>query len=156
MAATVKGHFTGVTGTVVDLEDTPSYSSVTARVDATSLVTGDPAYDDLLCSAEFLDVANFPSITFQSRQVTGPREKFTVVGDLTIHGRTREVPLEVTFHGTGRRPDGRSVAGFTAHTTINRKDFGLKWDVPVKIGDTLVSDHAHIQMELEAVQEDER
>jgi polyisoprenoid-binding protein YceI len=156
MVATVKGHFTGITGSIVDGDDTPSYSSVNAQIDATSLVTGDPSYDDLLRSTEFFDVANFPSITFKSQHVTGPRENFTVAGELTIHGRTRGVTLHVTFHGTGTRPDGTRVAGFTAHTMINRKDFGLRWNVPLKAGDALVSDHAHIQMELEAVEQDRK
>jgi polyisoprenoid-binding protein YceI len=155
MVTTLKGHFTGITGTIVDRDDMPSYSAVIAHIDATSLVTGDPAYDELLRSADFFDVAKFPAITFDSRHVVGPHEHFSVTGDLTIHGQTREVTLDVTFHGIGTRADGREVAGFTAHTTICRKDFGLKWNAPLRAGDVLVSDHAHIQMELEAVREEQ-
>jgi polyisoprenoid-binding protein YceI len=154
MTPSVKGHFTGVSGAIVDGDDMPSYSSVNAQLDATTLVTGDPAHDELLWSAEFFDVARFPSITFESHTVSGPRDRFTVVGALTIRDQTREVPLYVAFHGTGTRPDGKTVAGFTAHTTISRRGFGLRWHAPLDAGDALLSDHAYIQMELEAVQEE--
>jgi polyisoprenoid-binding protein YceI len=154
MVSNVKGRFTGLAGTIVDGADDPKYSSVKAAVDVTTLITGDPKRDEHLRSADFFDVANYPSITFESRRVSGPREKFTITGDLSIHGQTREVTLDVTFNGTGTNPIGQTVAGFTAETKINRKDFGLNWNMALEAGGFLVGDEAKVLIELEAVKQD--
>jgi len=154
MLSKVRGQFTGVSGTIVDANEDPKYSSVKAAVDVTTLVTGDPQRDEHLRSPDFFDVAKYPSITFESRRVTGPREHFTVTGDLTIRGRTREVTLDVKLNGTATNPMGQTVAGFTAGTEINRKDFGLNWNIALEAGGFLVGDTATIEIELEAVRED--
>src|SRR6266704_3664386 len=132
MLSKVRGQFTGISGTIVDAADDPRRSSVKAAIDVTSLVTGDPQRDEHLRSPDFFDVANHPSITFESRRVSGSRERFNVTGDLTIRGQTREVTLDVTFIGTGTDPLGRSVAGFSVETEINRKDFGLNWNMALE------------------------
>jgi polyisoprenoid-binding protein YceI len=134
MLSNVRGRFTGISGTVVDADEDPKRSSVKVAVDVTTLITGDPQRDEHLRSADFFDVAKYPSMTFESRRVTGSRDKFTVTGDLTIHGQTREVTLDVTFNGTGTNPLGQPVAGFTAETKINRKDFGLNWNLALEAG----------------------
>ena len=154
MIAKVRGQFSGVSGTIVDAAEDPKYSSVKASIDVTSLITGDPQRDEHLRSADFFDVANYPSMTFESRRISGSRERFQVTGDLTIHGQTREVTLDVTFNGTGTSPYGQAIAGFTAETRINRKDFGLNWNVALEAGGVLVGDEAKIELELEAVRED--
>src|SRR6185436_18222312 len=118
MLSKVRGRFTGVSGTIVDAAEDPKLSSVKAVVDVTTLITGDPQRDEHLRSADFFDVANHPSITFESRRVSGSREHFKVTGDLTIRGQTRPVTLDVTFNGVGTSPLGQSVAGFTAVTQI--------------------------------------
>src|SRR5262245_12747773 len=84
----------------------------------------------------------------------GRRDHFTVTGDLTIRGQTREVTLDVTFNGAATSPFGQSVAGFTAETHINRKDFGLNWNMALEAGGFLVGDDVKIEIELEAVKED--
>jgi polyisoprenoid-binding protein YceI len=154
MLSKVRGQFTGVSGTIVDGDEDPKYSSVKAAVDVTTLVTGDPQRDEHLRSPDFFDVANYPSMTFESRRVTGPREHFTVMGDLTIRGQTREVTLDVKLNGTATNPMGQTVAGFTAKTEINRKDFGLNWNMALEAGGLLVGDTATIEIELEAVKAD--
>src|SRR5215472_10830432 len=116
MLSKVRGHFTGVSGTIVDADEDPKYSSVKAEIDVTTLITGDPQRDEHLRSPDFFDVANHPTITFESRRVSGPRQHFTVLGDLTIRGQTREVSLDVTFNGTATNPTGQSVAGFRVET----------------------------------------
>jgi polyisoprenoid-binding protein YceI len=150
----VKGRFTGISGTVVDAGEDPKRSSVKAAIDVTSLITGDPQRDEHLRSADFFDVAKYPSMTFESRRITGSRDTFTVTGDLTIHGQTREVTLDVTFNGTGANPLGQTVAGFTAETKINRKDFGLNWNMALEAGGFLVGDEAKVSIEVEAVKRD--
>ena len=153
MLSKVRGRFTGVSGTIVDAAEDPKLSSVKAAIDVTTLITGDPQRDEHLRSADFFDVANHPSITFESRRVSGSRESFKVTGDLTIRGQTREVTLDVTYNGIGTDPLGRSVAGFTATTEINRKDFGLNWNVALEAGGVLVGDTARIEIEVEAVKD---
>ena len=154
MLSKVRGRFTGVSGTIVDAAEDPKLSSVKAAIDVTTLVTGDPQRDEHLRSPDFFDVANHPSITFESRRVSGSREHFKVTGDLTIRGQTREVTLDVRFNGIGTDPLGRSVAGFTVETEINRKDFGLNWNMALEAGGVLVGDTAALEIELEVVRED--
>src|SRR5437588_7438414 len=110
MLSRLRGQFTGISGTIVDAADDPRRFSVKAAIDVTTLITGDPQRDEHLRSPDFFDVANHPSITFESRRVSGSREHFKVTGDLTIRGQTREVTLDVTFNGIGTDPLARSVA----------------------------------------------
>jgi len=154
MLSKVRGRFTGVSGTIIDAGDDPKSSSVKAAIDVTTLITGDPQRDEHLRSPDFFDVANHPSMTFESRRITGSREHFKVTGDLTIRGQTREITLDVTFNGLGTDPMGRAVAGFTAETQINRKDFGLNWNMALEAGGFLVGDEAKIELEVEAVRAD--
>jgi polyisoprenoid-binding protein YceI len=153
MLSKVRGRFTGVTGSIVDAAEDPRYSSVKAQIDVTTLITGDPQRDEHLRSPDFFDVANHPTISFESRHVSGSREHFKVTGDLTIRGQTREVTLDVTFNGVGTDPLGHAVAGFTAETHINRKDFGLNWNMALEAGGFLVGDDVKIEIELEAVRQ---
>jgi polyisoprenoid-binding protein YceI len=154
MLSKVRGRFTGVSGNIIDAADDPKYSSVKAEIDVTTLITGDPQRDEHLRSPDFFDVANYPRITFESRRATGSRDHFKITGDLTIRGQTREVSLDVTFNGVGTNPLGQSVAGFTAETHINRKDFGLNWNMALEAGGFLVGDEIKIEIELEAVRQD--
>ncbi len=154
MLSKVRGRFTGVSGTIVDAAEDPKYSSVKAEIDVTTLITGDPQRDEHLQSADFFDVANHPTMTFESRRVAGSREHFKVTGDLTIRGQTREVTLDVMFNGLGTDLLGRSVAGFTIETEINRKDFNLNWNMALEAGGFLVGDQAKIEIEVEAVKEE--
>jgi polyisoprenoid-binding protein YceI len=154
MLSKVRGQFTGISGTIVDAGGDPIRSSVKAAIDVTTLITGDPQRDGHLRSPDFFDVANHPLMTFESRRISGSRDHFQVTGDLTIRGQTREVTLDVTFNGVGTNPMGQTVAGFTAQTQINRKDFGLNWNVALEAGGVLVGDQASIEIELEAVRQD--
>ena len=154
MLSKVRGQFTGISGTIVDAADDPKRSSVKAAIDVTTLITGDPQRDEHLRSPDFFDVANHPTMTFESRSISGPREHLKVTGDLTIRGQTREVTLDVTFNGLGTNPLGQAVAGFTAVTQLNRKDFGLNWNMALEAGGFLVGDNAALEIELEAVRED--
>src|SRR5262249_42113804 len=107
MFTTVKGRFTSVKGAIIDNLDDPSLSSVEAEIDAASVNTGDVQRDAHLQSADFLDVANYPTISFRSTRVEGPREHFRLSGELTIRGTTRPVTLEAEFSGSGKSPWGK-------------------------------------------------
>jgi len=154
MLSKVRGQFTGISGTIVDAAEDPKLSSVKAAIDVTTLITGDPQRDEHLRSPDFFDVAHHPTMTFESRRVSGSREHFKVAGDLTIRGQTREVVVDVTFNGLGTNPFGQAVAGLTAVTQLNRKDFGLNWNMALEAGGFLVGDNATIEIELEAVRQD--
>lgn len=154
MFTTVKGRFSGLKGTIVDHADDPSQSSVEVEIDAASISTGDAQRDAHLQSPDFLDVAQYPTITFRSTRIEGSREQFRLTGDLTIHGTTRPVTLHAEFAGTGKSPWGKEVAGFSATGQINRKDFGLNWNVALETGGVLVSDTVKISIDVQAVRDE--
>lgn len=154
MVTTVKGRFGGVTGSIVENTEDLSLSSVEAVIDATTIDTREEKRDAHLRSADFLDVETYPTLTFKSTRVEPVSgDRFRVFGDLTIHGATREVVLDTTLNGRGATPFGTHVAGYTAETTINRKDFGLGWNVALEAGGFLVGDTIKIVLEVEAVRQ---
>jgi polyisoprenoid-binding protein YceI len=155
MFTTVKGRFTGVSGMIHCADEAdPSRSSVEAEIDATSISTGDEQRDAHLRSADFLDTESYPRITFKSTRVeVRDEEELRLVGELTVHGTTREVTLETTFNGRGKNPWGQEVAGFSAETTINRKDFGLTWNAALESGGLLVGNKLEIMIEVQAIRQ---
>ena len=129
-------------------------ASVNAVIDASSIETGLADRDTHLKSADFLDVAGHPEITFKSTRVEKlGDERLRVVGDLTIRGTTREVVLDVEYAGQAGDPWGNVRAGFTAKTVIERKDFGLSWNQVLEAGGVLVGDSVSIEIEVEAVKQ---
>jgi len=155
MFSTVKGRFSGVTGSIVDVAGDPTLSSVDVEIDALSLSTGDPQRDGHLKSADFFDVARFPSITFQSNKVVpSGADSFDVVGDLTIHGVTQQVPLTVEeVTPEAKDPWGNMRRGATARTKVNRKDFGLHWNVALEAGGFLVGEEIEITIDVELIRQ---
>jgi polyisoprenoid-binding protein YceI len=150
MVTTVKGRFTGVSGTLIE-GDQPS---VEVLIEAASLTTGDAQRDGHLRSPDFLDVEQFPQLTFRSRQVVPhDGDRVRIVGDLTIKGVTREVILDAERGGAGRTPFGTSIVGYSASTEINRQDFGLAWNVALEAGGWLVGDRVKIGLEVEAIEQ---
>ena len=154
MFSTVKGQFPNVAGTITLDESNLANSSVSAQIDAASITTGEANRDAHLRSGDFLDVENFPSITFESTGVV-PRgsNSFVIVGNLTLHGVTQEVTLEAELAGKGTDPWGGQRAGFTASTSISRKEFGLTWNQGLEAGGVLVSDQVKISLEIQATQQ---
>jgi polyisoprenoid-binding protein YceI len=150
MITTVKGRFTGVDGTVSIDDADPSASAVDVRIDASTIDTREPQRDAHLRSADFLDAETFPRLTFKSTRVSERRgDQFSVTGNLTIRGVTREVVLKVTDEGRGKDPWGGERAGFSATTRINRKDYGLNWNQTLETGGVLVGDEVTIRIELQ-------
>ena len=154
MISTVKGRFADVEGTVVIDEANPENSRVEARIAAASIDTREPQRDAHLRSADFLDADNHPYLTFVSRRVE-PKgdDEFVAHGDLTIRGVTLPVALEGEYLGRNKSPFGTTVAGFSAKTRINRKDFGLNWNAALETGGVLVGDEVKINLEVEVVQQ---
>jgi polyisoprenoid-binding protein YceI len=151
MISHVKGEFTKVSGSAAFDPVNPDASFVEVTIDATSISTREPQRDEHLKSADFLDVARFPTITFRSTSVVpSGKDSYEVTGNLTIHGVTQPVALDVE----GMTPEAKDPWGFlrrgaTATTTIERKDFGLVWNAALETGGVMVGDDVHITIDVE-------
>ncbi|HEX9371254.1 MAG TPA: YceI family protein [Roseiflexaceae bacterium] len=157
MISTVRGRFNTYTGTVEADEQNPTGATVDVQIDASSLVTGDEKRDGHLRSPDFLDVEKYPHITFKSTRVERTDEtNGKLYGDLTIRDVTRPVVLDIEYAGQAKTPWGTTSAGFSAQTKINRKDFGLNWNVALETGGWLVGDQITISIELELVKQVEQ
>jgi polyisoprenoid-binding protein YceI len=148
----VTGQFTKVSGMVVLDDADITRSQVSASIDVSSVDTRVEARDKDLKSPNFFDVAQYPTIEFKSKRIANSAGKLQVTGDLTIHGTTREVALDVD----GPTPEitdpwGNSRRGLSATTTINRKDFNLTYNTLLKTGEAAVGDTVKIQIDAELV-----
>ncbi len=151
MVSNVRGEFTRVSGSVtIDPRDI-TRSSVEAVIDAASVNTRDEKRDEHLRSADFLDVANFPTIEFKSTRISRDADGgLKLAGNLTIHGVTREVVLRVEDGGSELQdPWGNTKRGASASTRLNRKDFGLQWNVSLETGGILVGDELKVEIDVE-------
>ena len=151
----VRGRFDRFSGTIVTDQD-PARSSVTVTIDASSISTSEPNRDNHVRSADFLDVENFPNITFRSLAVRTEGRGFFVDGELTIRGTTRPVTLDVDVNGFTPDPYGGTRAGFSASAEINRQDFGVSFNGPIPGADNamVLSDKVALTLEVEAVLQD--
>src|SRR4051812_27131609 len=141
MISTVRGRFGAVEGTVTIDETRPESAKIDVTADVASIDTRQEMRDNHLRSADFFDVANYPKLRFVSKKVRGDLAgDFTVVGDLTIRGVTREVTLDVSLQGRGQDPWGNERAGFEAKGKISRGDFGLTWNQALEAGGVAVGD----------------
>jgi polyisoprenoid-binding protein YceI len=151
MVAKVRGRFAAFGGTI-HVGDTPEASSVEVEISTSSITTGDPQRDGHLLSADFFDVETHPTISFRStavRPVSG--ERYAVEGDLTVHGRTKPVTLDLEYQGSLTDPFGNDKAVFSATAEIDREDWGLTWNQALESGGVLVGKKARIEIEVEAV-----
>ena len=114
--------------------------------------TGTAARDEHLRAADFFDVEKFPTLQYRSTRIEQlADDRFRVIGDLTIRDVTREVVLDVEYGGRASDPWGNERAGFVAKTSIDRKDFGLRWSQVLETGGLLVGDRVDIELEVQAV-----
>jgi polyisoprenoid-binding protein YceI len=155
MITTVRGRFTKFTGTLNINDEHPERSTVEGTIDTGSIDTHEPNRDNHLRSADFFDAEKYPAITFRSRRIepTGDNQ-YKVVGDITIKDVTREIVFNVTDEGQGKNPWGKQVRAFSAQATLNRKDFGLNWNVALETGGWLVGDQVKIAAEIELVKQE--
>jgi len=152
MITNVRGSFSGVTGTVVYDADDLSKSSIDAVIDATTINTQDANRDTHVKSADFLDVVQFPTITFKSTRIEADGDGYNVTGDLTIHGVTKPVVLAVdATSAEGKDPWGSLRVGTSAYTKIKRSDFGLSWNAPLETGGILIGDDLKIEIDIQAI-----
>ncbi len=147
----VRGRFNEFDGAIEFDESNLASSRVDVTIHARSIDTGEADRDKHLRSADFFDVETYPTLTFRSTSVTPRGENtYDVVGDLTIHGTTRQVTLPASFLGTARDPWGNTKFVFEAELTLNRKDFGLSWNAALETGGFLVGDEVRVSLSIQA------
>ncbi|GAA3309912.1 YceI family protein [Nonomuraea dietziae] len=150
MVSKVRGHFEKFNGSITIAEN-PLESSAELTIDASSISTNAGDRDNHLRSGDFLDTETYPEITFKSTRVVGHKgDEFTVAGDLTIRGVTKEVELTVEYGGVGTNPWGQQVWGFSITTEFDREQFGLTWNAALETGGVLVGKKIKIEIEGEA------
>ena len=146
----VRGHFKEFSGTIVT-GDNPLESSVTATINASSIDTNNDQRDGHIRSADFLDVEKFPEITFTSTGVRADGDDFQLDGDLSLHGVTRPVTLDLELSGFGPDASGGTRVGLSARGSILRSDFGMSFHPVMESGGAVVSDKLEVRIEIEAV-----
>ena len=152
MIATVKGSFSGIEASIVGDEKDPARAKLNVKIDAATITTANDQRDTHLRSGDFFEVEKFPSITFSGTRIVGDAfGDFQLVGDLTMHGVTKELMLDVTFEGRAKDPWGGSRLGYSAKGKIRRSDFGLNWNQALEAGGVLVSEEVKINVEAQLV-----
>jgi polyisoprenoid-binding protein YceI len=155
MISTVRGEFKSVTGTVVWDDQDVTKSTVDVTIDARTVNTGEDARDKDLKSEKFFEVEKFPTITFKSKKVEADGSgKLKVTGDLTIHGVTKEVVLNVEGPTAPvKDPWGNTRVAASATTQVNRQDFGVKWNANMDGGGVVVGDTVNITIDMEMIKQ---
>ena len=154
MVAKVRGNFADYSGTFTIDGDTIENSKAEITIQTASITTGTPDRDAHLASPDFLDVENFPTITFVSTAVVAKGDDDVIItGDLTIHGVTKSIDVTYTFLGVSQDPWGNSKVGFEGSAKISRKDFGLVWNAALETGGVLVGDDIKLNLDVEGTKQ---
>ncbi|WP_026454341.1 YceI family protein [Saccharomonospora iraqiensis] len=154
MITKVRGSFTEFEGTVHVDGENPADSSAELTIRAASIDTRNADRDGHLRSNDFLAMEDYPEITFRSTDIARTGEDtFDVTGDLTVRGVTQRVTIPFTFEGQAVDPFGNSRIGFEGSTTINRQDFGVRWNAPLETGGVLVGDKVVLEFEVSAIKQ---
>jgi len=153
MVSTVRGNLGKVAGTVTFDGKNLAAATVDATIDVTAISTREEKRDAHLRSADFFDVATYPTITFKSKKVVSNADaSFKLVGDLTMRGVTKEVTLDVEALRPVVKMGNNSRTGTTATTMLNRQDFGVKWSRNMDGGGFVVGDEVSVTIDLELIQ----
>jgi polyisoprenoid-binding protein YceI len=151
MVSKVHGRFAAWTGTLSFDETNPENSRVTIDIDAASVDTKVQQRDDHLRSADFFDAQKYPKLSFASTKVErGTDGKYKLTGDLSMHGITKPVILDVEYGGRAKHPQMGERAGFSAHGHLSRKEWGLTYNQVLEAGGVALSDKVEINIEIEA------
>lgn len=157
MVSNVRGEFSKMTGKIEYDEKNPEAIRIAATIDVNSINTGEPKRDAHLKSPDFFDAAKYPAITFRSKSARKSAAGLAVTGDLSIHGVTKEVVLQVEGPTQEvRDPWGNFRRGATATTRVNRKDFGLAWNAALETGGVVVGDEVSITIDVEAIRQPQK
>jgi polyisoprenoid-binding protein YceI len=150
LVSKVTGHFTQFSGTIEYDPKNVAKSKATIEIDTASIDTGNKKRDEHLRSPDFFDAAKYPKIKFETKEVTNATAQGAKLkGTLTMHGVTKEIPAEVEFGGETSFM-GTPKAGFTAKSTLNRKDYGILWNKSLDTGGFVLGEDVEITIEVEA------
>jgi len=160
MMTTVRGRFKDVQATLTGDRDHPEAAGVEVTIAVASIDTGVGDRDAHLRGPDFFDAERFPQINFRSARIEGspPKQegdRFSLVGDLVIHGSSMEVVLDCEYEGRGTDPWGKTRAGFSFRTEIDRREWGLKWNQALETGGVLVANKVRVEGELQFVRQGE-
>jgi polyisoprenoid-binding protein YceI len=152
MISNVKGKFSGISGVLQRFEADHTKSTLEVSIDVNTVNTQDAQRDGHLKSPDFFHVEKFPSMTFKSTHIEQKGDDYAVTGDLTIHGVTKSVVLNVEdVSDPAKDPWGNSRIGLSATTKINRKDFGLTWNTALETGGVLVGEDVTITLDVQLI-----
>ena len=159
MMTTVRGRFKSIHATLRGDRDHPEHAGVEARIEVSSIDTGVAARDAHLRGPDFFDAENHPEIVFRGERIVGisPKQegdRFQLAGELEIRGARMDVTLDCAYAGRGTDPWGRTRAGFTFHTEIDRSEWGLRWNQALETGGVLVANKVRIEGELQFVRDE--
>jgi polyisoprenoid-binding protein YceI len=149
----VNGNFKEFNGTIVYDEKDPAQSSVNVHIKAASIDTRDEDRDRDVRGGEFFDVAKFPEITFASTSIEKTEDGYVAHGKLAIRGVSKDVALPFKIAGTVKDTSGKTRLAAQASLTINRKDFGVSWNMTLDGGGLVVGDEVKIDLQVEAVRQ---
>lgn len=147
-----EGKFTKFSGSVLSDKSDFSDAKIDITIDVNSINTEAPQRDAHLKSADFFDVSKFPAIVFKSKKLTAVgKNKYKLTGDITMHGVTKEIVLDVIYKGTVVDPFKNTKAGFKLSGTLNRNDFGLSWNGKLASGEILVGNEVELMINIELI-----
>ncbi|CUQ66629.1 YceI family protein [Candidatus Nitrospira inopinata] len=153
MVSKTTGRFLDYHGFVEMDADARTFKAIEAVINAASINTNHEKRDAHLRNEDFLDVQRYPTMTYKMKRYDKQGDKYSVVGDFTLRGVTKEVVLVGTFNGVSQDPWGNLRAGFSAEGKLNRKDFGMVWNKALDSGGLVVGDEVQIRLEIECIKE---
>ena len=153
MVSTTRGKFADYNGQIEFDPKSASVFKAEVTIQANSIDTDNADRDNHLKSADFLDTANHPAINFRSKKLIEKDGGYEILGDLSIHGITKEIAMPVTISGPIQSPSGKEVIGISGETTINRQDFGVSWNKVMDKGGLMVDNNVRIIVDIEAGKE---
>ena len=145
------GRFTDYAGFIDMDAEAGTVTAIEATIKAGSVNTNHEKRDTHIRNADFLDVEQYPTMTFKMKSYKKTAESFTAVGDFTLHGATKEITLVGRYNGTTKDPWGNTRAGFSAEGKLNRKDFGMVWNKTLDSGGLIVGDEVQIRLDIECI-----
>ncbi len=148
----VEGNFKSFNGMVTTKGDTFDNAKISFEADANSVFTDNEKRDKHLASEDFFNAAAHPKVTFKSKSMEkAGGNKYKLIGDLTMRGITKTVTLDVKYGGTNKGPYGKTRAGFKIGGTVNRFDFGLKWNALMEAGGAVVGKEVELLINIEII-----
>jgi polyisoprenoid-binding protein YceI len=145
------GRFMDYSGVVEMDAEAQQFKTIEATINTASVNTNHEKRDAHLRNADFFDVEKHPAMTYKMKSYKKTGEGYTALGDLTLHGVTKEITLVGTFNGVSKDPWGNTRAGFTAEGKVNRKDFGMVWNKTLDTGGFVVGDEVNIRLDIECI-----